>query len=148
MAEVLGDSFGDDERVADDEKLLRSIEKGTEATFTDGKWKPPGAAFLDRYKQPSVDRKRLIEDLLHARRSPGAGIAELTAACVRGIDKVSSSTEAIVVDVIPAPLPENVAHALVVSKRQASSDGEFKRLRAALARCSEIVHWPDGHSQA
>jgi hypothetical protein len=145
MAEQLGFGLGTD-RIPDDESLLRSVPAGTELTREPEFSRPPSQAFFDRNLQPSVDRRCLLSNLLDARRTPGAGIAELIALAVREIRGVGSASNPVAVDVHPDPVPGNPAHALICTTREVS-ESEFRRLRHALARCARMLHLPDPRAE-
>ncbi len=142
--------------VLNEEKLYRSVRgEGADEYYYEqptGRLIIESKAFLDRQKEPSVDRAKLNNfDPGKSRIREEDGVVTLIAHCVRQIGKVSTRDDECgevnhVVDVKPDPISENKAHARIVvepgflgSKDKQKS--AFKLLRKALARLATQSGW-------
>jgi len=111
----------DGDRVLDDEILYRRVPDREENYERDnGSYNLLPAAFLDRAKQPSVDRAILRgNDPTECRWEPTDLVVSMITVEVRRIDDISRT-----VDVVPDPikdhlqLPDNPAHALITADPQ------------------------------
>jgi hypothetical protein len=116
----------DDPSIPDQERLYRSVHR--EFVKPDGS--PSSAAFLSR-RDPdvSVDRSSLVvsPEITLARYAGHIGVAQLLAGAVRGLPQVAG--------VVPRPLADNPAHALI---RRAPSAGSstWKKAARDMARMS------------
>lgn len=137
--------------VDDDELLyrrIRSIVAGqTCFRVENGRVVFTVAAFLDRHKKPSVDRAKLQGFEPHrSRQSIDDGIVELIAVRIRAIgivhqrDSAGRVVSEHVVDVVPAPIENQPAHAEVIT-RPAIGGKAFERLKEALARLATEAGW-------
>ncbi len=131
----------DGDRVLDDEILYRRVPDREENYERDnGSYNLLPAAFLDRAKQPSVDRAILRgNDPTECRWEPTDLVVSMITVEVRRIDDISRT-----VDVVPDPikdhlqLPDNPAHALITADPQFQRNEKtaFRKLRIALSRLS------------
>ncbi len=133
--------------VHDDEGLYRHVRNDPRNFKDEGTHRRVSqSAFGDRSRKPSVDRAWLKNyEPRNSQRDPTDCIVCLGAGEVRTQIDVSPRD----VDVVPDPienhdtLPDNLAHALVVTDRPFDNDSQFKRLKKALAkRC--IIMIPPG----
>lgn len=125
------------ELVQDDEELYRSVRgnlKYKEYSIQNGKLRIESAAFMDRYRKPSVDRAKLKNFEPHlSQQSPTDGVVSLKTIDVR------AAVDGHAVDVIADPTSQNPAHAkiLIVDLELLESKSKqkkaFKLLRIALA---------------
>ncbi len=146
-----------EDHVLDDEKLYRNV-RGNLAEDEyfhhpeTGQLIITPKAFLDREKEPSVDRAKLRDFNPAQSRIPGSGIVTLVTKEVRHIGTVQTNipegtTLKHAVDVKPDPIPsENKAHALItVTPEFFGSDNKkkkaFKLLRKALATLASKNGW-------
>ena len=141
--------------VQDDEKLYRSVRgklEDKEYSIQKGKLIIEPAAFQDRYKQPSVDRAKLIgENPTLSQKSKTDGIVSIRAGEVRAIGTIKTrigndDVDDHAVDVIPDPTRENPAHAKITVKPEfwgskSKQKNAFKLLRIALAKLATKNGW-------
>ena len=133
-------------RVIDEENLYRRIPNFRDNIWwEDGKIRLSSSAFNDRYKKPSVNRKALLPNPSETQENPSDGVVFLIAVAIRSIaGMVSKNDRGKVVetnkmDVVSDPiinhpeLPDNPAHALIVSDPDGIGGESFKRLKEALA---------------
>lgn len=110
-------------------------------------WRVSTAAFGDRSRQPSVDRAWLRDyEPRNSQHDPTDCVVCLVAGDVRTVKDVAPRE----VDVVPDPvqdhqtLPDNPAHALVVTDPALDNDSQFKRLKRALAKRCIVMIMPGG----
>lgn len=141
--------------VSDEEELYRSVrrEQADEYFYdsTNGQLIIESKAFLDRNKEPSVDRAMLKGfDPRKSRIGENDGVVSLITGEVRQIgDVVSNVPDGSklnhAIDVIAKPEPQNEAHALIVVQPayfpSDKKDKAFKLLRKALARLATQRGW-------
>jgi hypothetical protein len=137
----------DPDQVADDEELYRSI-RPEYLTTESGVLRARSEAFGDRSQRVSVDRALLIDnDPRRARRSEGAAVANLLASAVRvkipQYDAKGREIGTYTIDVLPDPLPDNPAHAVIYANPAFASANHFRKLREHLARTHQIVLLPE-----
>lgn len=135
------------DRVTDDELLYRRIPSNPLCFMreSDGTIRISSAAFNDRQQRISVDRARLCnhQPAWTKNNDPAAGVVSLVAQHIRTIsdiityDKRGSLVQKHMIDVVPAPLDENVAHAEIVVEPEAGEKA-FRRLRKQLA---QLARW-------
>lgn len=146
-----------DDHVSDDEELYRNVrgKLADDEYFYDshtGQLIITPKAFLDRKKEPSVDRAKLRGFNPAQSRMAGSGIVSLGTQDVRHIGTVKTNdpdekTVKHAVDVKPAPIPsENEAHALItVNPEFFGSENKqtkaFSLLRKALAMLASRNGW-------
>jgi len=103
------------------------------------------SAFRDRNKQPSVDRAKLCnEDPSFTQGNDAkSGVVFLIASEVRaaGLQKEGDNPIAYTIDIVYAPIPENLAHAEIRTDPAIDSDGVFRRLRLSLAILANRHEW-------
>lgn len=141
------------DKVEDDEVLYRSVPNGC-FTITDGALRLTSTAFNDPTQKPSVDRAKLCgANPAYTKKKPTDGVVSLTALSVRQIadvvqnDKHGKPILAHAVDAIPDPvknhpaLPDNLAHALIVTNPDFESGSVFKKLKESLARIASQRGW-------
>jgi hypothetical protein len=112
------------------------------------------SAFRDRNHQPSVDRAILCDNDPHHTQGVDKrnGVVLLIASEIRAIAdviKYDGDRPAVVyeIDVVPAPLIDNVAHAEVRAHPTISSSKVFRRLQQGLAMLANKRGWliyPEG----
>ena len=143
------------EHVQDDEELYRSVRgklEDKEYSIRKGKLIIEAAAFQDRYKQPSVDRAKLIDyDPALSQKSETDGIISIRASEIRAIGTVKTrisngNVDDHAVDVVPDPTCENPAHAKIIVKPEfwgsnSKQRNAFKLLRIALAKLATKNGW-------
>ena len=142
------------DKVEDDEVLYRSVPSSGCFTIADGVLRLTSSAFNDPAKNPSVDRAKLCgANPAHTKKKPTDGVVSLTAISVRQIadvvqnDKHGDPILEHEIDVIPdavknhPDLPDNLAHALIVSHPSFANDKVFKRLKESLARIASQGGW-------
>ncbi len=142
--------------VSDEEELYRTVrgEQGADEYFYDetGRLVIASKAFLDRQKEPSVDRAKLRNfDPEQSRISEENGIVTLIAREVRQIGEVKTNDNEgrqvnHAVDVSADPTPENEAHARIVVVpnffgSESKKNEAFRLLRKALARLATRSGW-------
>ena len=141
------------DKVEDDEVLYRSVPSGC-FTIADGALRLTSTAFNDPAKKPSVDRAKLCgANPAYTKKKPTDGVVSLTALSVRQIaDVIQNDVHgqpilAHEVNVIPdvvknhPDLPDNPAHALIVTHPDLANNRVFKRLKESLARTAEQGGW-------
>lgn len=129
----------DGDQVLDGEILYRRVPNREENYEREnGSYKLLPAAFLDRAKQPSVDRATLRDnDPTKCRWELTDLVVSMITVEVRRIDDIART-----VDVVPDPiedhphLPDNPAHALITANKpfQKNDKTAFRKLRIALSR--------------
>ena len=142
------------DKVEDDEVLYRSVSKDCFTIAADGALQLTSTAFNDRTKNPSVDRAKLCgSNPVYAKKKQTDGVVSLTALSIRRIvdvvqnDKHGKPKLAHAVDVIPDPvkddpvLPDNLAHALIVTNPDFESGNVFRKLKESLARIASQDGW-------
>ena len=143
------------DHVQDDEELYRSVRgklEDKEYSIQKGKLIIEPAAFQDRYKQPSVDRAKLIDyNPALSQKSETDGIVSIRAGEVRAIGTVKTrisngNIDDHAVDVVPDPTCENSAHAKIIVKPEflgsnSKQKNAFKLLRIALAKLATKNGW-------
>jgi hypothetical protein len=134
--------------VQDDEVLYRCVYYDLRAykLTPSGDLKVTSDAFLDRNKQPSVDRARLCHSDPHYTQGKDKrnGVVYLIAREIRAIDDLirhGSSPETYTIDVAPVPLHDNPAHAEIRTSPQIASQNVFRRLRRSLAILANNHGW-------
>lgn len=143
------------DHVQDDEELYRSVRgklEDKEYSIQKAKLIIEPAAFQDRYKQPSVDRAKLIDyKPALSQKNETDGIVSIRAGEVRAIGTVKTrisngSVDDHAVDVVPDPTSENPAHAKIIVKPEfwgsnSKQKNAFKLLRIALAKLATKNGW-------
>lgn len=143
------------EHVQDDEELYRSVRgklEDKEYSIRKGELIIEPAAFQDRYKQPSVDRAKLIDyNPALSQKSKTDGIVSIRAGEVRAIGSVKTrigngDVDDHAVDVVPDPTRENPAHAKIIVRPEfwgsnSKQKNAFKLLRIALAKLATKNGW-------
>lgn len=106
------------------------------------------AAFNDKARMPSVDRSSLLNGDPHrAKTQPTQGVVGLVVGEVRRVGTVTRTdpkgnvVETHQLDVVPDPLPDNPAHALITHTPEFQSNRPFDRLKESLARLAEHGGW-------
>lgn len=144
--------------VLDDETLYRSVPIGQNLyrTDPDGRWRLSSQAFNDRTREPSVDRATLCgDDPTRSQFRSTDGVVKVYAKEVRSISGISGSgggaarrTVTYDIDVVPAPLAENPAHAVIKPSPAYKSGSVFKRVLEALAGHATKHGWviPPGNT--
>ncbi len=131
--------------VQNDETLYRSVkgdEQSGEYRYKGGQLEIRSKAFLERTQKPSVDRAKLRGcDPSLSRLDETQGVVSFNVATIRAI-RLNFHT----VDVMPDPLPNNCAHALItmVPKHCVETDlrdKDFRALRYALADIATENGW-------
>ena len=142
--------------VGDDEQLFRRVIYDPQCWARDNNNRliVTSAAFRDRNHQPSVDRANLCNNNpSHTQGSDRRnGVVQLVAGQIRRIDDVIKQERDVsvllyLIDVVPAPLEDNLAHAEVRADPQIASDKIFRRLRQSLAILANQQRWlilPEG----
>src|ERR1043166_8799966 len=120
------------EHVADDEWLYRSVRR-EHLISENGVLRATSEAFGDRSQRVSVDRAALVDhDPRRSRKSETDAIAGLLTARVRGSlprrDAQGQEIGVYVIDIIPEPLPENPAHAVIYADPAFVPANHFKKL--------------------
>lgn len=142
-------------RVNDDEELYRRIPSYQNCIrrLEDGSIRLSASAFNDRFKKPSVDRKNLRSHPSQTQVDPSDGVVTLITSAVRNIAGMVKKNdrgkviENYIIDVIPDPirghsvLPDNPAHALIVSDPDDIRGESFNRLKEALSLLVTREHW-------
>jgi hypothetical protein len=132
-----------------DETLYRVVvdDPRNYTRLSDGEIKISSAAFGDKSRRPSVDRAYLRDnDPRNSQWGQTDGIVSLITREVRSMIDVRPRS----VDVIPNPikdhptLPDNPAHALIVTEPDFDNDSQFKKLKKALARTCRWLIPPGG----
>lgn len=136
--------------VDSEEGLYRHVRDDPRIVAGEGaEWRVSQAAFGDRSRKPSVDRAWLKD--YEPRRSQHDStdcIVCLIAGEVRTITDIAPRE----VDVVPDPieghstLPDNPAHALVVTDTDFDNNSQFKRLKKALAKRCRVLIPPGGET--
>jgi hypothetical protein len=141
------------DEVADSEILYRRIPFGIQAAVyysrqPDGTVRVSSSAFGDRTRRVSVDRALLCAfDPSHTQRTTEDGVVSLPVGEIRN-NSVSTYTKGgepsviHLLDVEPAPLVENQAHAEIVANPAIVTDSTFKRLCQLLARLAQWKIYP------
>jgi hypothetical protein len=149
--------------VSDDETLYRNVSgdpaKGHFSRDADNRFVVSQSAFHDPEFKPSVDRAHLREnDPTRTRRAAGDGVCKLVALHVRGINPqqvadldqkgnvIQTRNVDVIPDAVPAGnprgLPENPAHALVITTPQiAKKVAAWGKVRTALAWIATQAGW-------
>ena len=135
------------DRVDDSENLYRRVLFGANHyTIDRGLARLGSQAFADRSGRPSVDRAILCgHDPTYTQGGEKNAVVCLEARAIRGIvdvvkaDKKGNLIERHLVDVIPAPIATNLAHAEIVCDPELSnlSKNPGRRLLEALVRLAE-----------
>lgn len=135
------------DRVDDSEDLYRRVLFGANHYKIDqGRARLTSQAFADRAAKPSVDRAILLRnDPTRTQDGEKNAVVRLETQAVRAIadvvksDKKGQPIEKHLVDVVPAPLPDNDAHAEVVCAPELSnlSKNPGRRLLEALVRLAD-----------
>jgi len=139
--------------VGDDELLYRRIPYRTDHPFyyarqPDGTIRLSASAFGDRNRRISVDRARLTGNQpSRSLSTPNDGVVSVVAHTIRAEsiaanDSRGRPVETHMLDVIPAPLPENPAHAEIVANPDITSKSAFERLKQMLVRLAEWEIYP------
>jgi hypothetical protein len=150
--------------VADDEELYRRIlaDPLFYERLPNGEIRVTRAAFNDQRMRPSVDRARYCGyDPTYTQRGDprcrgeandmefahSRGVVSLLTQNLRLIGQITSGdprqpTEH-TVDVEYAPLPDNIAHAEIVTQPQIGKKNAFSRLRTALAQIAKWEIYPE-----
>ncbi len=136
----------DPDYVADHEALYRSVRR-EHLTYENGVLRAISEAFGDRNQRVSVDRAVLVDnDPQRTRKSETDAVAQLITSEVRGSlprrDAKGREVGAYAIDVIPEPLPDNAAHAVIYANPGFVSPNHFRKLREHLARIHQIVLLP------
>jgi hypothetical protein len=137
----------DPDYVADHEALYRSVRQ-EHLTYENGVLRAISEAFGDRNQRVSVDRAVLVDNNpQRTRKSETDAVAQLITSEVRGSlprrDAKSREVGAYAIDVIPEPLPDNKAHAVIYANPDFVSPNHFRKLRERLARIHQIVLLPE-----
>lgn len=142
-----------DDFVQDDEILYRRIPSGRNLykRKADGKIEISSQAFTDREQRVSVDRAILCNNNPeYTLGSDSGGVISLIAREVRSIDELTRNDQKgniiqkFKIDVEPAPLPDNLAHAeiyAIPAFADVDNKGAFHRLCRRLARLAESRQW-------
>src|SRR5579884_1015647 len=143
----------DDNFVGDDELLYRRIPAGRKLYKyrIDGTIEISSQAFSDRQFRVSVDRAALWgNNPRHTLGNVPGGVVGLVCREVRGLDDLARNDQRgeiiqrFSIDVEPAPLPDNLAHAEIYAIppfTDADKKGAFHRLCRRLARLAEAKPW-------
>jgi len=134
--------------VHDEEGLYRNVRNDPHNFAGEGAdWRVSQAAFGDRSRQPSVDRAWLRDyEPRNSQHDPADCVVCLVAQDVRTVRDVAPRE----VDVVPDPvldhhiLPDNPAHALVVTDPALDNNSQFRRLKRALAKRCTVMIMPGG----
>ena len=134
--------------VEDEEEIFRRIPFSQKCYTKDahGDFHLSKSAFTFDNNNVSVDRSRLCAgDPRHTQRDPRHGVVSLIVGEVRTLSVVKNDTVIIpypVADVQADPLPDNHAHALIVSLRANLSNSQFHSLQDQLAHMAEWKLYP------
>ena len=140
------------DRVADDEELYRRVREKVPGhtcfRLEGGQVLFLHSAFNDVSNQPSVDRAKLRQfDPHRTRLTQEDGIVALQTAAIRQLgpvpryDNRQKPLPGSVVDVLPAPVLRNCAHALVVTAPPLTGKNALKRLKEGLVRLANDAGW-------
>jgi hypothetical protein len=144
-----------DDFVANSEILYRRIaaDRKLYTIKNDGIIKILSLAFSDRELKVSVDRAKLCNNNPRHTLGKEAGVViSLVAEHVRSIDDLTrndskgKSIQQFKIDVEPAPLPNNLAHAEICAIpefTEADKGGAFHRLCQRLSRLATVGQWVD-----
>jgi hypothetical protein len=137
----------DPDFITDDEELYRSV-KQEHLIYENGVLRAISEAFGDRNQRVSVDRASLVDnDPRRTQKSGTDAVARLVAGAVRCSlprrDAKGQETGTYAIDVIPEPLPDNPAHAVIYANPSFVSPNHFRKLRERLARIHQLVLLPD-----
>jgi hypothetical protein len=145
---ALADGVDAGDRVDDDEALYRSVERTLWKQKNNGEFYLSSQAFADRNRRPSVDCAKLCDhDPSYTQFRPSDYVCSLVAEDVRAIATVVKYDKKGVpqvwhnIDVEPAPLPDNIAHAEIYAVPEISGGRLFERL---LERLAYLARWEDG----
>ncbi len=138
----------DNDAVDDDEILYRRLPPGLDLyqIADDGTIKISSLAFSSRDYRISVDRAKLCDnDPRYTLDKRGGGVVSLVAGEIRNIigiarkDSNGDITQQFKIDVEPAPLPENPAHAEIYAIPGFEYNGSkaFRKLRERLVQMAE-----------
>jgi hypothetical protein len=132
--------------VVDDEQLYRRVPIRFIQGLPDGTLRATSQAFADRTFETSVDRARFCPNgPRDTRRDPTDGVLSLLAGAVRTPLEQRDAKGSVIgscdIDVLPAPLPENAAHAVIVITPPCPPDRLFRKLCARLALLAEQRPW-------
>jgi hypothetical protein len=132
--------------VADDEQIYRRVPIRFVQVLPDGMLRATSQAFADRAFEISVDRARLCSNgPRDTQRDPSDGVLGLVVGVVRAPLEQRDAKGGVVatcnIDVLPAPLLENAAHALIVIMPPCPPDRLFRKLCARLALLAEQHPW-------
>ena len=117
--------------IADDEILYRSV-RAEEIDVADGKIvRLSSQAFNDRSGAISFDRAKLTT-AEQTRKNSTDLVLGITARDARAIQSVTHNNIRYQIEVLPAPLPDNPAHAIARGIPPLEGSG-FKKLKTALA---------------
>ncbi len=142
-----------DDFVHDDEILYRRIPAGRNLykRKADGTIEISSQAFTDREHRVSVDRAILCNNNPeHTLGNKPGGVVSLVAKEVRNVEGIVRNdpkgvvTQQFKIDVEPAPLPDNSAHAeiyAIPAFTDTDNKGAFHRLCRRLARLAEARQW-------
>ena len=130
----------------DREDLYRRVPNVPINFVTDGNGNKLGissAAFGDRSRRPSVDRAWLRSD---EPRNSQLNETDCVVGLLTGDVRTKIDVSPRDVDVVPDPvqdhetIPDNPAHALIVTDKAFDTEGQFKRLKRQLAkRCACLI---------
>lgn len=139
--------------VRDDEHLYRRIpaDRKLYKQKADGTLEISSLAFSDRAYRVSVDRAILCNnDPKHTLGTESGGVVSLLAREIRNVDDLTrndqkgNATQKFKIDIAPAPLSDNPAHAeiyAIPAFTDIDSKGAFHRLCRRLARLAESKQW-------
>ena len=139
--------------VHDDEHLYRRIPAGRKLykQKADGTIEISSLAFSDREYKVSVDRAILCKnDPKYTLGAEQGGVVRLLAREIRNVDDLTrndqkgNAIQQFKIDIAPAPLPDNPAHAeiyAIPAFTDIDSKGAFHRLCRRLARLAESKQW-------
>jgi len=140
----------DEDSVADDEILYRSIRAGRGGEYyidQDGILRFTSQAFNDKSREPSVDRAKMRNNNpTLSKKSPSDGIVSLVTSEIRA-EKVpvdhsqNNNPTQYILDVIPKRLPDNDSHAVIVPNPEYKNDKAYKRVKEKLAYLAGKHGW-------
>jgi hypothetical protein len=144
MAELQGEVARDP--LLDREKVYRRVLPGSYKNEPDGTRRLSSQAFSDRSMRPSVDRARLCTPQF-TQQDPTNGVVSVLVSQIREneiwqYDSKQRPIGAYRADVIPDPLPENLAHCVIVLRPDQANDRIFRKLLERLAKVAEPVLAP------
>lgn len=134
--------------VADGEVLYRRVPRQYYTVAPDNTLKVTSQAFAERNQRPSVNRADLCNhDPVPMCNGPTDGVVSIVTKDVRDTDTVVQNDargrpiQIYYVDVDPAPLADNPAHAEIYVQPQCPTPNVFRKLCTRLARLANERAW-------